>query len=320
MKLITVVTPCFNEMDNVEDVYRQTCAVFEKIEGVVHEHLFIDNASTDGTLAILRRLAAADSKVKVIVNARNFGAIRSPYHGLMQAEGDAAILLVADLQDPPVLMADFVKHWLEGAPAVIGVKPASRESALMFALRRIYYRLIARIADVPLIQNFSGYGLYDRQVLDLLAEIEDPYPYLRGLITELGFSPVCISYIQPARARGVTTYNWYRLYDYAMLGITSHSRFPLRLATLAGFFLSGLSLLVSLVYLILKIAFWYTFSVGLAPMLIGLFFFASVQLLFIGLLGEYVGAILGHVVRRPRVVERERINFKRNSSSSTARS
>jgi glycosyltransferase involved in cell wall biosynthesis len=309
MKTITIVTPCYNEEDNIEEVWRQAKAVMEGIEGIAYEHLFIDNCSTDATPSLLRKLAAADPRVKVILNARNFGHIRSPYHGLMQAQGAAAILLVADLQDPPELMREFVQHWRDGAKIVVGVKPSAEESSLMFALRRLYYRTITRIADVKLIQNFTGFGLYDRQVLEVLRKIDDPYPYFRGLVSEVGFDAVQVPYNQPRRKRGITKNNFYTLYDIAMLGITSHSRVPLRLATMIGFALSALSLLVSLGYLAAKLLFWSEFALGTAPLLIGMFFFASIQLFFIGLLGEYVGAILTHVAKRPLVVERERINF-----------
>lgn len=320
MKHITVVTPCYNEEDNVEEVYRQARAVFADIEGVTYDHLFIDNFSSDRTPDILRAMAAADPKVKVILNARNFGHIRSPYYGLLQAGGDAAILLVSDLQDPPELMKDFVAAWLKGAKLVVGVKPSADESGLMFAIRRMYYRTVTRIADVKLVQNFTGFGLYDRQVLEQLRRIDDPYPYLRGLISEVGFDPVQIPYNQPRRKRGITKNNFYTLYDIAMLGITSHSRVPLRIATMAGFVLSGLSLVISLVYLVLKLIFWQEFSAGTAPILIGMFFFASVQLFFIGLLGEYVGAILTHVMKRPLVVERARINMESVPDSHAERS
>ncbi len=311
MKHITVVTPCYNEEDNIEEVYRQARAVFDTIEGVTYEHLFIDNFSSDRTPALLRAMAAADRNVKVILNARNFGHIRSPFYGLLQARGDAAILLVADLQDPPELMKTFVEHWRNGAKLVVGVKPTADESGVMFAIRRAYYRTVTRIADVKLIQNFTGFGLYDRQVLEELRRIDDPYPYLRGLVSEVGFEAVQVPYNQPRRKRGITKNNFYTLYDIAMLGITSHSRVPLRIATMAGFALSGVSLCVSLLYLLLKVLFWGEFSAGTAPILIGMFFFASVQLFFIGLLGEYVGAILTHVMKRPLVVERERLNFDR---------
>jgi glycosyltransferase involved in cell wall biosynthesis len=314
MKHITVVTPCFNEEGNVEEVYRQTRAVFQDMPGISYDHLFIDNCSTDRTAVILREMAASDRSVKVILNSRNFGHIRSPYHGLMQATGDAAILLVADLQDPPGLIKQFVEHWQQGSKIVVGVKPSAAESAAMFAIRRLYYRLVTRIADVKLIQNFTGFGLYDRSVLEVLRRIDDPYPYFRGLISEVGFEVIQIPYEQPRRKRGITKNNFYTLYDIAMLGITSHSRLPLRLATMLGFVLSGLSLLVSLAYLVIKLVYWNQFSLGTAPLLVGLFFFASVQLFFIGLLGEYIGTILTHVMKRPLVVERERINFESPSN------
>lgn len=309
MKRITVVTPCYNEEDNVQEIYSQTKTVFAALNEVDYEHLFIDNCSTDTTVSLLRGIAATDAKVKIILNARNFGHIRSPYYGLLQAQGDAAILLVADLQDPPVLMAKFVEHWLNGEKMVVGVKPSAKESSLMFSIRRLYYRTITRIADVKLVQNFTGFGLYDQQVLEVLRRIDDPYPYLRGLISEVGFAPLEVPYDQPRRVRGVTKNNFYTLYDLAMLGITSHSRVPLRLCTMVGFGFAAISLLVSLIYLLLKLLFWSQFSLGTAPLLIGMFFLASVQLFFIGVLGEYVGSILTHVMKRPLVVERERINF-----------
>ncbi len=309
MKHITVVTPCFNEEENVDVVYSETRHLFSTIPNVTYNHLFIDNASTDATSSKLRAIAAADSAVSVIVNARNFGHIRSPMHGLLQAKGDAVILLVADLQDPPQLMRAFVENWLAGASIVIGVKPEAKESTLFFALRRLYYRFVTRIANVKLIQNFTGFGLYDRKVIEIIRKIDDPYPYFRGLICEIGFDVVQLPYVQPRRKRGISKNNFYTLYDIAMLGITSHSKAPLRLATIAGFALSAISLCVSLVYLALKLIYWNRFSIGSAPMLIGLFFFSSVQLFFIGLLGEYVGAILTYAQKRPLVIERERINF-----------
>lgn len=319
MKHITVVTPCFNEEENVQAVYEETRRVFSTIPEVTYDHLFIDNASTDSTVDILRTIAAQDPAISVIVNARNFGHIRSPMYGLLQAKGDAVILLVADLQDPPDLMREFVRDWLEGSSIVVGVKPESKESALFFALRRMYYRLVTRIANVSLIQNFTGFGLYDRKVIEVLREIDDPYPYFRGLVCEIGFEVKQIPYVQPRRKRGISKNNFYTLYDIAMLGITSHSKVPLRLAAIGGFLLSGISLLISFVYLVLKLLFWNSFSMGSAPMLIGLFFFSSVQLFFIGLLGEYVGAILTYAQKRPLVVERERINSSEAQATSGLR-
>lgn len=309
MKQISVVTPCYNEEENVEECYERIRRLFAGLGRYRYEHIFIDNASTDGTQAILRRLAAADPNVKVIINSRNFGHIRSPYHGLLQAEGDAVILFVADLQDPVELLPRFLEEWERGAKIVMGVKSQSGESRSMFLVRKLYYRIVGRLADIELTNNFYGFGLYDQRVIASLRSIDDPYPYFRGLVSEIGFSPVKISYTQPARRRGITKNNFYTLYDLAMLGITSHSKVPLRLATMSGFCMSWLSLLIGAIYLAYKLVCWDLFSVGSAPVVVGLFFFGSVQLFFIGILGEYIGAIHTQVLKRPLVVEQERINF-----------
>jgi glycosyltransferase involved in cell wall biosynthesis len=309
MKLISIVTPCYNEEANVEEIHRQVKAIFDEIPNYRYEHIFIDNASTDNTVAILKKIAEQDSHAKVIVNARNFGHIRSPYHAMLETNGDATILIVADLQDPPAMIKEFIKKWEKGYKIVVGVKPESQESKLMFAIRRAYYNFVTRIADVKLIKNFTGFGLYDKEVIDILRTHKDPYPYFRGLIAEIGLEIAEVPYNQPRRARGVTKNNFYSLYDMAMLGITSHSKIPLRLATMAGFSLSIISLLISLTFFILKLFFWNSFNLGVAPILIGLFFFSSVQLFFIGLLGEYIASIHTRVTKRPLVVEKERINF-----------
>jgi polyisoprenyl-phosphate glycosyltransferase len=313
--LISVVSGCFNEVDNVEELYRQVAAAVDGLpprdgEPYTHEHIFIDNASTDGTVEALRDIAAKDSRVKVIVNTRNFGHIRSPYHALMQARGEAIIGMASDLQDPPDMIPQFVAQWEAGFKVVIGVKKESRERRSLFFARGLFYRLIDRLSEVPLVRNFTGFGLYDRVVIDTLREIDDPYPYFRGLICELGYARAEIPYVQPARKRGITKNNFYSLYDLAMLGITNHSKVPLRLAAMAGFLLSFLALAVAAEYLIFKLIFWKTFSLGLAPVLIGVYFFASVQLFFIGMLGEYIGAIHTQVHHRPLVIEKERINFE----------
>jgi glycosyltransferase involved in cell wall biosynthesis len=273
------------------------------------EHLFIDNASTDGTVEILRGICAGDPRVKVIVNTRNFGHIRSPFHGLLQARGDAVISIVADLQDPPEMIRDFVAQWEAGYKVVIGVKKESREKRAMFFVRGMFYRLIDRLSEVPLVRNFTGFGLYDRAVMDVLRQIDDPYPYFRGLICDIGYERKEIPYSQPARARGSTKNRFYTLYDMAMLGITNHSKVPLRLAALTGFVLSVLAAGISVIYLVMKLVFWDTFDLGLAPMLIGVYFFGSVQLFFIGIVGEYIGSIHTQVYHRPLVIEKERINF-----------
>jgi polyisoprenyl-phosphate glycosyltransferase len=309
MPFVSVVTPCFNEEDNVAELYRQVKEVFAGLPAYRYEHIFIDNASTDGTVAILRALAAADPQVKVIVNARNFGHIRSPYYALLQAHGDAVISLVADLQDPPALIPEFLKKWEEGYAVVIGQKEKSEESWLFFQLRGIYYRMLRRLSEVELIEHFTGFGLYDRKVMDVLRSLHDAYPYFRGLIADLGFESARIKYLQPLRKRGVTKNNFYTLYDMAMLGLTSHSKVPLRLAAFVGFACAAFSLLVALCYLVYKLVHWREFSVGVAPLVIGVFFLSSVQLFFLGLVGEYIGAIHTQVLGRPLVVEKERINF-----------
>lgn len=309
MKRISIVTPCYNEEENVAELYRQVEAVFASLPQYEYEHIFIDNASEDRTVAILKQLAATDKNVKIIVNTRNFGHIRSPYHGLLQAQGEAAILLVADLQDPPSMIIDFLQKWEEGYKVVMGVKSQSKESAAMFAIRKMYYNFIGTVSEVQLVKNYTGFGLYDRQVIQLLRNIDDPYPYFRGLIADLGFESYRIEYVQPTRKRGITKNNFYTLYDMAMLGIMNHSKVPLRLATMMGFLLGVVSFLIALAYLVAKLIFWDSFAMGTAPVVIGLFFLASVQLFFIGIIGEYIGAIFTQVQKRPLVVEKERINF-----------
>jgi glycosyltransferase involved in cell wall biosynthesis len=308
--LLTILTPCFNEEQNVREVHRQVQAVMESLPGYDYDHLFIDNASTDATVAVLRELAAADRRVKVIVNTRNFGHIRSPYYGFLQARGDAIIGLVADLQDPPELIPEFVHRWEEGYKVVIGVKNGSHENPVMYRLRRVYYWLVAKLSsDVELVHNFTGFGLYDREVVEQFRATEEQYPYFRGLVSDFGYERAEIRYVQPARRAGRTKNNFFSLYDMAMLGITSHSKVPLRLATMAGFAMSIVSLIVAVAYLALKLVWWDTFNLGLAPLVIGVYFLGAVQLFFIGLVGEYIGSIHTQVHKRPLVVEKERINF-----------
>jgi len=309
MKLIGIITPCYNEEENVENTYRKVKELFDSLGTYRYEHLFIDNASTDKTVEILRRIAAEDKNVKVIVNSRNFGHIRSPHHAFLQAKGDAVIPVVADLQDPLELIPVFLQKWEEGHKIVMGVKSRSEEHAVMFAIRRFYYYLVSRLSEIELTNNFYGFGLYDRVVIEAIREMDDPYPYGRGMISEIGFQPVKIEYAQNRRQRGVTKNNFYTLYDMAMLGITSHSKVPLRLATMSGFAMAGFSLLVAFGYFVYKLLYWDNFQVGIAPLVIGIFFFSAVQLFFIGVLGEYIGMIHTQVVHRPLVVEKERINF-----------
>lgn len=309
MKLISVMTACHNEEANVAELYQQVKEVLARISGYDYEHIFIDNASNDGTVSILKELARKDRRVKIIVNARNFGHIRSGYYGLLQTKGDAVIQIVADLQDPPGMIKDFIGKWEEGYKVVAGVKRESRESPLMFAVRRLFYKIIGGLSEVEQLPNFTGFGLYDKRVMDILRQIDDPYPYFRGLIADFGFEIATIEYSQPKRRKGTTKNNFYTLYDLAMLGITNHSKVPLRLATMLGFMVAFMSALFALGYLVYKLIFWNSFSVGIAPLVIGLFFFSAVQLFFIGIIGEYVGAIHTQVLKRPLVIEKERINF-----------
>ena len=308
-KLISVVSGCYNEEDNVRECFEQVKKVFAEIGTYRYEHIFIDNASRDKTVAILREIAAADKNVKVIVNARNFGHIRSPYHAMLQARGDAVISIVSDLQDPPEMIKDFLAKWEDGFRIVIAVKADSEESPLFFAIRRVYYELVSRLAEIDLPKNFTGFGLYDQRFVEILREVDDPYPYFRGLVSEIGFPIVKIPYHQPVRKRGITSQNFYRLYDMAMLGITNHSKVPLRLATMLGFLVSFISLCIAFGYFVFKLLYWNSFQLGLAPLEIGIFFFGSVQLFFIVIVGEYIGAIHTQVQKRPHVVELERINF-----------
>jgi polyisoprenyl-phosphate glycosyltransferase len=314
MKLISIVVPCFNEQDNVIELYHRVRRALSAISRYRFEFIFIDNASTDGTESQLRELAAKDKSVKVIFNSRNFGHIRSPFYGLIQARGDAVILMVSDLQDPPELLPQFVQKWEEGFQIVVGVKEKSKESPIFFLVRRFYYWLVGRLSEVPLLENCTGFGLYDRCIIDNLRATHDPYPYARGMIAEVGFRVAKIPYTQPLRRRGLTKNNFYTLYDIAMLGITNHSKVPLRLAAMLGFLMSFFSLLTGLGYLAYKLLYWNEFKAGIAPVVVGLFLISSVQLFFIGVIGEYIGSIHTKVTNRPLVVERERINFDDQSA------
>lgn len=308
-KRISIVTPCFGEEHNIREMAVAIRAEMTKHPAYEYEHIFIDNGSTDRSPDILRALASEDSRIKVILNARNFGQVRSGYHALLQANGDAVIGLACDFQDPPELISAFLAAWEAGARIVLGVKETASESALFFGLRSRYYKLLARIADVTVVEHATGFGLYDRTVVDDLRRIDDPYPYFRGLLAEIGHTPAIVRYNQPLRVRGVTSQNFWTLYDMALLGIVNHSKVPLRLATIAGFATALMSLLAGCGYLVYKLLFWNQFSVGIAPLVIGIFFLSSVQLVFIGMLGEYLGAVWTQVRRHPHVFERERLNF-----------
>lgn len=310
MKQVSVVTPCYNEEGNVRELYDRVRAVLAGFPAYHYEHIFIDNDSKDSTVAILKEIARVDRNVKIIVNCRNFGHLRSPMHALYQASGEAVILLYADLQDPPELLKEMLLEWEAGTPVVLAIKNTSDENGLMFGIRTAYYRLVSGLTDIPLYEHFTGFGLYDRRLIEILkTQFRDPYPYFRGMIAEVGFQHKKVFYNQKRRSRGITKNNFYTLYDLAMLGITNLSKVPLRLVTLFGFVSSLVSLLVALFYLVYKLAFWNSFSVGVAPVVIGIFFFISIQMISLGIIGEYIGSIQTTVQNRPLVVEKERINF-----------
>jgi glycosyltransferase involved in cell wall biosynthesis len=308
MKTISIVTPCFNEAENVEELYSRIQTTLKGVD-FNYEHIFIDNSSTDETVNILKAIASKDKRVKIIVNSRNFGHIRSPYYGLLQGSGEAVIILASDLQDPPELIPEFIHKWELGYKVVIGVKTKSEEFGLFYFLRSLYYRVLRNLSDVRLIDNYTGFGLYDQRVIEILRTINDPYPYFRGLIADIGFEMAEIAFTQPRRKRGLTKNNFYTLYDMAMLGVTNYTKIPLRLAVMFGFISAFVSFLIGFIYLIYKLLDWQNFSLGLAPVVIGLFFLGSVQLIFLGVMGEYIGAIYTQVMHRPLVIEKERINF-----------
>ena len=311
MKKVSVTVACYNEEANVVELYEAIKGVFEtKLPEYDYQVLFTDNDSTDNTRALIRELCEKDPQhAAAIFNVRNFGSIRSSVYGLLQAEGDCVIKMCADFQDPPEMIEDFVRAWEQGHKIVLAIKKGSKENPLMFALRKIYYKLIRKISDIDHIDNFVGYGLYDRKFIEVLRELKDPMPYLRGIVAELGFKYHKLYYVQPKRKAGKSKFNFYRLYDYAMLGITSYSKIPLRLATFAGALVSIFSVIIGIVYLILKLINWNNFDAGMAPMLIGMFFLGAVQLLFIGIIGEYILNINTRVLNRPLVIEEERINL-----------
>jgi polyisoprenyl-phosphate glycosyltransferase len=309
-KLITIITPCYNEVLNVREIHRRVMAMAAQLPAYRFEHLFVDNASKDGTVDELRKMAAEDPSIKVIVNARNFGADRSGMNALLQAQGDAVGSVAADGQDPPELFNEMIRQWEQGFPVVAAIKDSSDESGLMYRIRTAYYRLVARLANVQVLEHFTGFGLYDRSVIEQIrANFRDPYPYFRGMIAELGLPVARVFYNQARRKRGITSNNFYSLYDLAMLGITNLSKVPLRLVIFAGFLSALVSFTLGVFYLVYKLVFWQSFTVGIAPVVLGLFFLGSVQLIALGIIGEYVGSIHTLVLNRPLVTEKERINF-----------
>lgn len=307
--LISIVTPTYNEIENIELLLNRIREVIAPLEQYDFEILVIDNCSKDGTQEKIRELAIKDKRIKAIFNARNFGHIRSPYYGILQSSGAATIYMASDFQDPPDMIPQFIEEWEKGWKLVMAVKPVSKSSPVMHFLRKSYYRFIDTISDVEIIKDSTGFGLYDKKVLDHLRSINDPYPFLRGLICEIGYPIKPISFVQPRRLGGITKNNFYTLFDIAMLGMVSHSKVPIRFAALSGFLLGTVSILVALYFLGMKLLFWNSFPLGSAPAIIGLFFLFGILLLFIGILGEYIGSIHTYIQNRPIVVEKERINF-----------
>lgn len=314
MKTISIMVPTYNEEENVDLMYEALKRLFQdELQKYQYEILFIDNKSKDHTRDLIREICKKDKNVKAIFNAQNFGQFNSPYYGLISTSGDCTISVAADFQDPVEMIPKFVKEWENGYKIVIGVKKKSQESKLVYFLRSLYYKLIKKFSEVEQIEHFTGFGLYDKDFIQVLRDLDDPEPYLRGIVAELGFERKEIPFVQPKRERGKSSNNWYRLYDGAMLGITSYTKIGLRMATIVGFIISFLSILVAFVYLILKLCMWNSFQAGMAPLLIGVFLLGGMQIFFIGFLGEYILKINQRVMHRPLVVVEERLNMEKKS-------
>lgn len=309
MKTISIVIPCYNEEENVIPISEAVIEEMKKLPQYDYEIIFIDNDSQDKTRELIRALCAGNPKIRAIFNAKNFGQFNSPYYGLLQASGDCGILMAADFQDPPALIPQFVQGWEEGYKIVAAIKTKSQENRLMYAIRGFYYKMMKKLSDVEQIEQFTGYGLYDRAFIEILKQLDDPTPFLRGIVAELGFRRKDIEFTQPKRRAGKTSNNFFRLFDAAMLSITSYTKAGLRLATYLGMAGSVVCLVIAVIYLIQKLIHWDNFMAGMAPVLIGMCLLGSVQLFFIGLIGEYIMSINNRVKHRPLVVEEERINF-----------
>lgn len=312
MKKISILIPCYNEVENVDLMAMAVTNVMaEALPEYDYELLFIDNCSTDGTRDKLEKLCGDDKRIKAIFNVTNFGQFNSPFHGMCQTTGDCTISMCCDFQDPVEMIPVFVHEWEKGHKIVSGIKSSSRENAFIYFLRTCYYKLIKNMSDVKMIEHFTGFGLYDKTFIAILKELDDPIPFLRGIVAEYGsgFQMLEIDYEQAKRRAGKTHNNFFSLYDAAMLSITSYTKVGLRLATMLGFFSSGISMLIALVYLILKLCHWDSFQAGNVPMIMGVYILGSLQLFFIGLIGEYVLNINTRVIHRPLVVEEKRVNF-----------
>jgi len=310
MPYISIVSPCFNEEENIRPFYQKVKEVVESLGNYTYEHIFIDNCSTDNTISILKKIAEKDKNVKLILNSRNFGPIRSPFYGLLHASGEGAVCLAVDFQDPPELIIDFVQRWEQGVEIILGIVNKSKENPIMFMIRKLFYIIIEKFSYTKHIRNFNGYGFYDRKIINILKSLNEPYPYFRGLISEMGFEIATVQYVKPNRNKGKTKTNFFTLYEMAMLGFVNHSKAPLRIATFLGFSGAVLSFLVAFGYLIYKLINWPYFQLGMAPVVIGIYFSFSVLLFFLGIIGEYILTIFIQVKNKPLVIEKERINFE----------
>ena len=309
--IISILVPTYNEEENVIPLAEAVVDIFKKelMPKYQYELVFIDNDSTDDTRNRIRSLCSQDPNIKAIFNAKNFGQFNSPYYGLQQTTGDCVILLCADFQDPIEMIPKFVREWENGYKIVIGQKTTSKENKLMYFLRSIYYKLIKKMSEVEQIEHFTGFGLYDRSFVNVMRDLKDPTPFLRGIVAELGWKRKEIPYEQQKRRFGKTKNNFYKLYDAAMLSFTSYTKIGLRLATFMGFFVAGISFLVAIFYVVCKFVFWESYDMGMASIAVGLFFLGAVQLIFIGLIGEYILSMNQRIMNRPLVIEEERINF-----------
>ena len=314
MKKISIMIPCYNEEENVQPISKAVIAILEKELPVYdYEILFIDNDSKDKTRTYLRAMCQENKKIKAILNAKNFGQFNSPYYGMCQTTGDCTICLCCDFQDPVEMIPKLVKEWEKGYKIVCAVKTTSKENKIMRFLRTCYYKLIKKMSDVEQIEHFTGFGLYDKSFINVLRELDDPTPFLRGIVAELGFRRKDIAYEQQKRRAGKTHNNWFTLYDAAMLSFTSYTKTGLRIATILGFVVGAISMVIAFVYLILKLVYWDRFVAGMTPILLAVLILGSLQLFFIGFLGEYVLSINKRVMKRPLVIEEERLNFEENA-------
>lgn len=310
MKKISVMIPCYNEEENARPIYEAVRDELKKsCPNYDYEILFIDNKSQDRTREIIREICKEDPRVKAIFNAKNFGQFNSPYYGILQTTGDCTITMCADFQDPVEMIPQFVSEWEKGYKIVIGRKTESKENPFVYFLRGCYYKLIKKMSSCEQIEQFTGFGLYDSSFVQTMRDLKDPTPFIRGIVAELGPERKEIEYTQPQRRAGKTHNNWYSLYDAAMLSFTSYTKVGLRLATFIGFISAGISFLIGLIYLIAKICFWNSFTMGYAPMMIAIFFMGGIQLGFLGFMGEYIMAMNTRIMNRPLVVEEERLNF-----------